>query len=329
MSERTAVVGAGLAGLTVARRLAEAGDEVVVFDKARGPGGRASSRRSDAGGFDHGAQYFTARDPRFASLVSSWVGDGLVAPWEGRFHTLRRGTLGPDPKPGTRWVGVPRMSALSRGLAHGLACELRTRIESVERDERGWRLSDEHGEVHEAFDRVLVATPAPQAVPLLEPRPELADLAASARLEPCQAVLMTFAEPLDAGFDGAFVEDSPLAWVAAQSGRPGRGDAPSFVLHASADWSARHLEDDPVDVAHALLAAFAEALGRPLPATVHLDAHRWRFALASRPLGRGALWEPETGFGACGDWLVGGKIEAAVTSGLALADAILGRDDPG
>ena len=70
---RAAVIGAGLAGLRVAHRLAEAGAQVRVFEKARGAGGRMSTRRTDFGAFDHGAQYFTARDPRFREQVLSLI----------------------------------------------------------------------------------------------------------------------------------------------------------------------------------------------------------------------------------------------------------------
>ena len=37
---QVAIIGAGMAGLTCASRLAEAGHDVAVFDKGRGPGGR-------------------------------------------------------------------------------------------------------------------------------------------------------------------------------------------------------------------------------------------------------------------------------------------------
>ncbi|HPG28302.1 MAG TPA: NAD(P)-binding protein, partial [Myxococcota bacterium] len=39
---RIAVIGAGIAGATVASRLHAAGVEVEVFEKARGPSGRMS-----------------------------------------------------------------------------------------------------------------------------------------------------------------------------------------------------------------------------------------------------------------------------------------------
>jgi renalase len=40
-----------------------------------------STRRSDHGDFDHGAQYFTSRTPDFTALVNQLVKNGDVAPW--------------------------------------------------------------------------------------------------------------------------------------------------------------------------------------------------------------------------------------------------------
>jgi renalase len=40
-----------------------------------------SSKRSDAGALDMGAQYFTARDRRFVTEVQRWQTNGWVAEW--------------------------------------------------------------------------------------------------------------------------------------------------------------------------------------------------------------------------------------------------------
>ena len=85
---RVAIVGAGVAGLAAARALLEAGHAPVVLDKGRGPGGRISTRRAEPFAFDHGAQYFTARDPRFVEQVAAWEAGGVVARWEGRIGAL-------------------------------------------------------------------------------------------------------------------------------------------------------------------------------------------------------------------------------------------------
>lgn len=71
-----AVIGAGFAGLTVARHLLDAGHAVHLFDKGRGAGGRMSTRRQDGHEFDHGAQFFTAREESFRRAVEEWRSTG-------------------------------------------------------------------------------------------------------------------------------------------------------------------------------------------------------------------------------------------------------------
>jgi renalase len=65
-----AVIGAGFAGLTAARELANAGLAVTIIEKSAGLGGRMATRHTSSLAFDHGAQYFAARVPEFVALVS-------------------------------------------------------------------------------------------------------------------------------------------------------------------------------------------------------------------------------------------------------------------
>ncbi len=76
-----AVIGAGLAGLTLARML-QGQAEVTIFEKSRGPGGRMAHRRRGAFDADHGAQYFTARSPAFRALIDQAMAVGAVAHWQ-------------------------------------------------------------------------------------------------------------------------------------------------------------------------------------------------------------------------------------------------------
>ena len=115
-----AVIGAGISGLVCARLLSESGYHVRVFDKARGPGGRMATRRTGPLLFDHGAQYFTVRDPHFRRWVESWEADGLAARWEGKLAVVRAGEIALKDDATERWVGVPGMSAICRHLATGL-----------------------------------------------------------------------------------------------------------------------------------------------------------------------------------------------------------------
>ena len=70
-SKNFAVIGAGIAGISCARTLAQAGHTVTVLEKSAGLGGRMATRSSAFGTFDHGAQYFTVRDARFAKALET------------------------------------------------------------------------------------------------------------------------------------------------------------------------------------------------------------------------------------------------------------------
>jgi predicted NAD/FAD-dependent oxidoreductase len=323
-----AVIGGGLAGLAAARTLADQNHAVVVFEKARGRGGRAATRRlpdvpGGAASADHGAQYFTARDPRFRRRVLSWAARGVLARWEGRFGAVGADGIQPAGEGDERWVGVPGMSALGRMLADDLDLRLSTRVAPPERIPDGWLLMDESGAELGRFDRVLVAAPAPQAADLLAAAPGLAARAAAVPFNACWTVLAGFAVPVSLPWDGLFVNAGPLGWVARDGGKPGR-QGEIWVLHAAPDWSRGHLEDAPASVADTLLGGFRALAGGDLPPVSWQEVHRWLFARAAGPLDAGCLWDGDHGIGACGDWCTDGRIEGAWLSGEALAGRVLG-----
>jgi renalase len=320
---RVAVIGAGLAGLICAERLIRQGWPVTVFDKGRGPGGRMATRRVEDFRFDHGAQYFTARDQRFRDRVDAWVHDGVVALWNGRIVRLGEGgTL--EESPGERFVGIPGMNAPARTLATVVEPRNGVRVATVTPIGRKWRLEDERGTDLGSYDMVVAAVPSPQAVPLLAEAPDLASRAADAVMAGCWTVMVRFERHLNLGYDGAFVTDSPLSWIARDSSKPERPEGESWVLHASPEWSQLHIEDEQDSVITALTAAFRDTVGDAATVPVeHLAAHRWRFSLPIHGLDEECLFDPERGLGACGDWCNGAKVEGAYLSGLALAERMI------
>ena len=308
---RIGIVGAGLAGSSAATRLVEAGAVVSLFDKGRGPGGRMATRRIETplgeACFDHGAQYFTARDPAFRRQVAAWERDGLAAPWP---------AAGED-----AWVGVPGMSAPVRALTSRLDVTCSRRIDALHRDPEGWRLIGDGGDAG-PFDAVVVAVPAEQAGPLVRPwQPGFADHADATLAEPCWTVMATFSERLAIDAD-VVKRRGPIGWAARNSAKPGRTGPESWVVQAGPDWSRSHLEDEPSAVLPRLIEALAAVAARPLPEIAFASAHRWRYA-RSGTLGRDTMYDGDLRLGLCGDWLIGPRIECAWTSGRLLAEAIL------
>jgi predicted NAD/FAD-dependent oxidoreductase len=314
---RIAVLGAGVSGLVCARNLADHGLEVTVFEKGRRPGGRLASRD----GHDHGGQYFTARDSRFATTVAVWVERGLVREWQGRIVGIEDGRRTLKSRDVIRYVGVPENNSVAAHLASDLDVRREVAVRAIKRRGRDWLLA--HGGDEGPFETVLVATPAPQAAALLEAAPGLRSAAASVRMHGCWAVMLTFPTPIDAGFDGAFVSGT-LSWVARDGSKPARSGE-RWVLHASAEWTERHLDSTPEQVIDTLVAAFADAAEVDLPDPVRQEAHCWRFAIPETVVAESCLFDDELGIGACGDWCGGPRIEGAFLSGAAAAGRVLGR----
>jgi hypothetical protein len=142
-------------------------------------------------------------------------------------------------------------------------------------------------------------------------------------MAPCWAVMAVFDGPLEVPFDGAFVADSPLSWVARNASKPGRPGHEAWVLHASPQWSRAHLELEAPEAAEQLFAAFGEASGTQLPTPIHLQAHRWRYALPVEPRPETCLFERDLKLAACGDWCAGPRVEGAFLSGVAAAGRLL------
>ncbi len=311
--DRIAVIGCGLAGLTAARALSDLGHSVHCFDKGRGVGGRTSVRRAEGFEFDHGAQYFTIRDQRLAGQLQSWLHAGIVAEWTGWIVDLHDGVPAAR-QPQKRFVGVPGMTALAKHLASGLNITTQTRIDRIEFASGSWHLTAEAGEIGQ-FDRLILSIPAEQARTLLQHHPVGLSHFQSVHMQPCWAVMCGFDRAIAADFDGAFVKNSPLSWIARNNSKPGRPAGEAWVLHASPEWSAAHLEDNSDAITEALTREFARQIGHS-PAPVFAAAHRWRYARSTEPLHSGAIVDESLKLTICGDWCAGDRVEGALLSGL-------------
>lgn len=316
--KRFAVVGAGLAGLACARRLAAAGHEVLLLDKSRTAGGRMATRRGEQAAWDHGAQYFTVSDPAFAAVVQAAQDAGQVAAWVPRWP-------GGDHEQRELWVGVPGMNALPRWLAQGLELVSGTRIVSLLRSGAAWSLTDDTGRRFEGFDFVALAMPAPQAVALAAGHSEAAARLAEVCLAPCWALLLAFERKLELAVDAEWSPDAVLPWFARNSDKPRRSGLDAWVLHADADWSREHLDADAAMVKRTLLEQFAARLPEALPPLAVADVHRWRYARVTRPLGDSCLFDEDARIGFCGDWCLDARVEAAFLSGDALGAMLAER----
>lgn len=322
----TIIVGAGISGLICAQTLKEDGFNVTLIDKARGVGGRMSTRRSGSSSyhgkeaiFDHGAQFFTVRDPRFAKLVEQWQSMAIVGEW-------CRGFL-PESEDGhPRYVGLNGMTSAPKQLASDLNVILNTKVSSIKDINNKWSVLTEDGE--EFFsDAVVLTAPVPQSLDILdngsvrlsdEVRSELESIV----YDPCIAVLAEIDGLSLIPNPGAIqINGSNISWICDNSKKGISAEVNTVTIHTSAEFARENWDSDKEDIADVVLNEVADLLGSKV---VNTQVHKWRYSLPVNPYQNSFLigiQSPPLIF--CGDAFGDARVEGAFLSGLEAAEHLI------
>jgi len=318
---QVAVIGAGIAGLACARELQSHGLSVDIFEKSRGPSGRMSTRRTQDWSADHGAQYFTARDPRFIQEVQSWIQAGTAATWKPKLKVYEAKTWRESHSQDIRYVGTPNMNSPGKRLAENLSIQYGRTISKLERRDEKWHLQcSEANEITRLYDFVVLAIPAPQASTLLRSVDVRAsDVANSAQMKACWTMMANFPNQLNVDFDAAFINQEIISWICQNGSKPMR-QGTMWTIHGSPDWSQDNVELSKEDAQDQMVQCLT-ALGFNCE-DADISMHRWRYASGGLENSIGFLKLQDVGLGLCGDWLNGGRVEGAWLSGFNLALAL-------
>ena len=242
------VIGAGLAGATAARLLADHGFDVVVLDKGRRVGGRSSRRRLDDVVITHGAAQLHA----WPSWMTAWA---EVEQNQGR-------AVAED---GHRLLDGPETIA---GWLEGIDVLTSTTVTRLEQDGQVWNIHDEEGNRWQASG-VVVTAPLPQLHRMMAEAPE----AWSAHpYEATWTVVLAHQAPVPDGLAEAL---NGLG-MATETGDDGCG----LVAHLPADWSQEHLEMERPDVLQSFIdmTVGLDDVHASWLTAASSQAHRWRYA---------------------------------------------------
>ena len=311
------IIGAGITGLTAAAELQRAGRRVLVLDKGRSVGGRLASRRIDGATFDHGAQFITTRDPRFAAVLEKGRQNGAMEEWCRGFAGGCDGHA--------RWRGKPAMSAVAKHIALGLDVHLEMPVNALRRSEDRWRAETTTGRTFSA-GAVVLTPPVPQSLAMLDAggiilAPEMRTRLAAIEYERCLAVMAVLDGPSRIPPPGGLTpDDGPIAWLA-DNQLKGISAQPAVTIHATHAFSVEHWERDRMEAGRVLLDAAAEWLGARVKA---FQVHGWRYSKPMRvdeePC---VLVSQSPPLVLAGDAFAGPRVEGAALSGWAAAAAIL------
>ena len=292
---RVAVVGGGISGLACARELGLRGCDPVVFEADERLGGRCSSRSTRVGLFDDGAQCMISDTRLAAHAVQAPNELAALHPW------TVAATPAEEERNNKAWteedvetevsrtlklmgtVGVPSMLALADVLARPLHVRLNTPIVQARHRGSRWALSSAAGEIEDDFQALVLALPAPLAMPLVRESAELSAALRGVRYRSRWVLLLGSERPVSLPGYREF-QGSPIERVAAMHSKPGRlASGPQrWFVEADERWSLQHAYEDAETVADLLLDIFRAHAGRPV-IPHFLQAHEWRHAFVEMP----------------------------------------------
>ena len=134
------IIGAGLTGLLLAKKLKQSGKECLILEKSRGLGGRVATRRIDEMGLDHGAA-FLSQLSHDSELKSFTAPQGFY---------IKKG-----------------MNNLAKELSKDLEILKEQKIHKIIKVAEGWQLVSE-SETQFQCQKLILTAPLPQAIELLK-----------------------------------------------------------------------------------------------------------------------------------------------------------------
>jgi renalase len=332
------VIGAGMAGLSCAQQLRQAGYSVAVIEKSRGAGGRVATRRVHDTRADHGARYLEPQGDAVRALIEILVDRDILKLWTDTVWEFRQEEM--FSRPSSCYVAPAGMNAIGKYLAQDLEIWFGRRVQAISTtDNQMWHLSlevtDDNLETPQELiaKAIVVAIPAPQALMFLNAEmgflPDFLDKLRSVEYDPCITVMAGYPATKQQNLSlnsqwktVAFPNHSELAWIGLDSSKRLESPQPVFVIHSSADFAEKYFEaTDLPSVGQQLLDRASEHLIPWLKQPEWLQVHRWRYAFCRNPLPMSCL--PAEGalpLVCAGDLCGEGQIEGALRSGLAAAN---------
>jgi renalase len=309
---RAGIVGAGIAGAQCAGQLVAAGWEVDVFDKARGAGGRLSTRRLEQGWATLGSPFISAQRDPFRSVLRDWARRGWLEPVRGDVLQGRATVSWAQAQLQNHYRPTLEPSQLVRQLLGDARLHTQARVADIQ--PRAIVLED--GRMFDDYDCVICSIPTPQAVPLLDGLPRLRERLSAVRYRPIWSFLMRWQE---GGAANVIKFDDALLNVAVRQPSAGPG---LWAIHSTHEFAEAYLDASTEEASTRAASALLGLLGLPWPVDVEA-AHLWRYALPEDPVGSFWLSDRESRVALIGDGIAGAGVERAWESGLRLAQALI------
>lgn len=296
MPKKIAIIGGGLSGASLYSFLKQQKNEVMIFEKSRGAGGRCSTRYIDENLIDHGTPYFQASDNNFISFCEEKTKENILRKEKEEYYPING------------------MNKLCSSLIDKEYFHTKTKIVSAKKIDEKWLLKDDQNNEYKEFDSLILTIPAPQILQMDIGLDESIKEQLKSVTYDSIATLMVYAHTLQNLMNPKLLKDSSFKKIIDNSSKYNYPNFSSYVLHLSEKTTALENITTKEDVERVILKKVLQSTGIRLTDDFHLVPHFWKYAFVSNSLESDYIFDQNLSLGICGDYFGGNDLESAYLS---------------
>ena len=298
------VVGGGIAGSTIANLLAKK-YSVEIFDKARGPGGRASNRRyKDNLSFDHGLQYISPKSKEFIKFVLDLKRKNVLKEWRG--NTLDLTFV--KKKNSIKYIGTRGNNDICKYLIKKIKVNYNSTVTGIKFNSSYWTIVLNNKD--QVFFKYLILTcPFPQLKILASKyiKKNLSNL--KIKMSPNITVMAAYKNYTKLPINSIKFNDEIISWAVQENTKNRfKTNQILWTIQCTEAYSKKIInlfKNNKKKHQSIILKRFKDLLGYHTKNIVFKNIHGWKYAYSKSNTNLESFWSNKDRFGVCADWFNG------------------------
>ena len=304
------VIGSGISGATIANLLNKK-FQVNLYDKGRGPGGRASFKRIKGQiGFDHGTQYFSPKTIEFKKFTNKLIKIKILKKWSGNHIFLN--SKKKENKKHIKIIGKKGNNDICKFLLKKVKCFYQSEVKKIYYKNKLWFLLFTDGKIR-TYKGVILTCPFPQLKKLSEKFINNTFIKRKLKMDANITVMIAIKKNKKS--PSSFLFDDPvLGWAGNENTKKRfKSKYDLWTLQSTFKWANRNIDKNKKNLkknSKILIDKFFKLTKIKKTKVIYSINHGWKYSSNSKPLKIRSYWDPQKKIGVCADWFIGPRLES-------------------
>jgi len=304
------VIGSGISGATIANLLNKK-FQVNLYDKGRGPGGRASFKRIKGQiGFDHGTQYFSPKTIEFKKFANRLIKIKILKKWSGNHIFLN--SKKKENKKHIKIIGKKGNNDICKFLLKKVKCFYQSEVKKIYYKNKLWFLLFTDGKIR-TYNGVILTCPFPQLKKLSEKFINNTFIKRKLKMDANITVMIAIKKNKKS--PSSFLFDDPvLGWAGNENTKKRfKSKYDLWTLQSTFKWANKNIDKNKKNLkknSKILIDKFFKLTKIKKTKVIYSINHGWKYSSNSKPLKIRSYWDPQKKIGVCADWFIGPRLES-------------------